>query len=111
MTTRRAIARRPGLVVDGDNDSAGQGLERPRRGTEASADLRASLRFLQRENTTLRFLIAIHDRLGALVLHGAGPEAVTEALADLMKRPVLLLDQLLRPVRSIQTSEDSPAAS
>jgi PucR family transcriptional regulator, purine catabolism regulatory protein len=108
MTTRRAPARRPGLVVDADDDSPAPGKDSAAPAADGPTDLPASLRFLQRENSTLRFLIAIHDRLGALVLHGASPDAVTEALADLMNRPVLLLDQLLRPVRSSQAGEDRP---
>jgi hypothetical protein len=38
---------------------------------ERDGGLQTSLRFLQRENSTLRLLIAIHDRLGSLVLEGA----------------------------------------
>ncbi len=53
---------------------------------------------LQRENTTLRLLVAIHDRLGALVLQGADATAITVALSDLVGRPVILLDGMLRPV-------------
>jgi sugar diacid utilization regulator len=53
---------------------------------------------LQRENATLRLLVAIHDRLGALVLQGADATAITVALSELVGRPVILLDALLRPV-------------
>ena len=53
---------------------------------------------LQRENATLRLLVAIHDRLGALVLQGADATAITVALSELVGRPVILLDGLLRPV-------------
>ena len=60
--------------------------------------LRASLSLLHRENTTLSLLVAIHDRLGALVLQGADAGAITVALAELVDRPVLLLDALLRPL-------------
>ena len=42
--------------------------------------------------------MAIHDRLGALVLQGADAGAITVALAELVDRPVLLLDALLRPL-------------
>ena len=53
---------------------------------------------LQRENSTLQLLVAIHDRLGALVLQGADAAAITRALTELVDRPILLLDPLLRPV-------------
>jgi sugar diacid utilization regulator len=42
--------------------------------------------------------VAIHDRLGALVLQGADATAITLALSELVGRPVILLDGLLRPV-------------
>ncbi len=53
---------------------------------------------MQRENATLRLLVAIHDRLGALVLQGADATAITVALSELVGRPVILLDGMLRPV-------------
>jgi sugar diacid utilization regulator len=72
---------------------------RPRKTAAASADgLRASPQQLQRENETLRLLVAIHDRLGALVLEGADAAAITVALSEMVDRPVLLLDGLMRPV-------------
>ena len=37
--------------------------------------LQGSLRSLQQENRTLRLLVAIHDRLGSLVLEGTPKEA------------------------------------
>ncbi|MGH2586471.1 MAG: PucR family transcriptional regulator [Dehalococcoidia bacterium] len=60
--------------------------------------LRPALRALQRENSSQRLLIAIHDRLGALVLQGADVDAITAVLAELVSRPVLLLDPMLKPV-------------
>ena len=42
--------------------------------------------------------MAIHDRLGALVLEGADAAAITVALSEMVDRPVLLLDGLMRPV-------------
>ncbi len=56
------------------------------------------MNLLQRENNTLRLLLAIHDRLGALVLQGAEAGAITMALSELVDRPVLLLDPMLRPI-------------
>jgi sugar diacid utilization regulator len=58
---------------------------------------RTSQAVLQRENATLRLLVAIHDRLGALVLQGADATRITVALSELVARPVILLDPLLRP--------------
>jgi sugar diacid utilization regulator len=60
--------------------------------------VQVSLRALQRENSTLRLLIAIHDRLGALVLQGTDPAALTRDLAELVERPVLLLNATLQPL-------------
>lgn len=73
--------------------------------------MRASLRALQRENATLRLIIAIHDRLGALVLQGADAAAITRALAELVDRPVVLLDTLLRPVSFELRPQSSPDAA
>lgn len=56
------------------------------------------MRALQRENGTLRLLVAIHDRLGTLVLQGADVASITAVLSELVGRPVLLLDPLLQPV-------------
>jgi purine catabolism regulator len=60
--------------------------------------LRASVRTLQAQNATFRQLVAIHDRLGGLVLQGADVAAISEVLADLIGRHVLLLDTQLLPV-------------
>src|SRR5919199_80541 len=65
-------------------------------GLMSSGDVRA----LQAQNAALRQLVAIHDRLGALVLHGAGVAAITRMLADLIGRRVVLLDELLQVVCS-----------
>src|ERR687886_65940 len=65
-------------------------------GVMSSGDVRA----LQAQNAALRQLVAIHDRLGALVLHGAEVAAITRMLADLIGRRVVLLDELLQVVSS-----------
>lgn len=79
------------------------------------AGYRASLNFLQRENENLRLLVAIYDRLGALVLQGADAASITVALSELVQRPVLLLDALLRPValdlRAAGSEGESAASS
>jgi sugar diacid utilization regulator len=62
--------------------------------------LRLSLQSVQAQNATLRQLVAIHDRLGGLVLHGANVAAITGLLSELVGRRVLLLDGLLRLVAS-----------
>ena len=49
--------------------------------------LRASLQALQAQNATLRQLVAIHDRLGGLVLQGADVAAITSLLSELVGRP------------------------
>jgi sugar diacid utilization regulator len=102
-TRRRAGERPGGRAADGAraSDAATRPDEELRR-------LRASVQLLQRENTTLGLLIAIHDRLGALILQGADASAITTALSELVDRPVLLLDQFLRPVTL--EPEPSPAA-
>jgi sugar diacid utilization regulator len=58
--------------------------------------LRVSLRTLQGQNAILRQLVAIHDRLGALVLQGADIATITAVLAELIGRRVLLLDTQLQ---------------
>jgi sugar diacid utilization regulator len=60
----------------------------------------STVRALQAQNSALRQLVAIHDRLGALVLHGANVAAITRMLAELIGRRVLLLDELLQVVSS-----------
>ncbi|HET6315210.1 MAG TPA: hypothetical protein VFG86_02045, partial [Chloroflexota bacterium] len=69
-----------------DNESLAEELER----------LRLALRTLQGQNATLRQLVAIHDRLGALVLGGADIATITAVLAELIGRRVLLLDTQLQ---------------
>lgn len=60
--------------------------------------LRTTLRAVQGQNAALRQLVAIHDRLGALVLQGADVAAITHVLAELVGRRVLLLDALLQVI-------------
>ncbi len=72
---------------------------------------RASMNLLQRENDNLRMLVAIYDRLGALVLQGADAASITVALSELIQRPVLLLDALLRPVSLDLRAAGSDTAS
>ncbi len=60
--------------------------------------LHATLATVQSQNAALRQLVAIHDRLGALVLHGADVAAISQMLAELIGRRVLLLDELLQVV-------------
>ncbi len=85
--------------------------------TESVADeldrLRLALRTLQTQNATLRQLVAIHDRLGALVLLGADIATITAVLAELIGRRVLLLDTQLQAsamaVPSMRFADDSGA--
>jgi hypothetical protein len=74
--------------------------------------LRLSLRTLQAQNSTLRQLVAIHDRLGALVLLGADIATITAVLAELIGRRVLLLDNQLQAsamaVPSVHYADDVP---
>lgn len=60
--------------------------------------LRLSVGALQTQNATFRQLVAIHDRLGGLVLQGSDVAAITDVLAELIGRRVLLLDGQLRVV-------------
>ena len=62
---------------------------------------------LLRENGTLRLVVAIHDRLGALVLQGADASDITVALSDLVARPVVLLDSMMRTVASRGRDDDA----
>jgi sugar diacid utilization regulator len=79
--------------------------------TPDPAMLQGSLRSLQQENRSLRLLVAIHDRLGSLVLEGAETDSITRVLTQLVNRPVLLLDPMLRPVVSGGDSEGRHGAS
>lgn len=73
--------------------------------------LRASLRALQRENEVLKLLVAIHDRLAGLVLAGADAGAITPVLAELVSRPVMLLDPLLQPIALEPPRSDGEAGA
>lgn len=73
--------------------------------------LRASLQAMQSQNATLRQLVAIHDRLGGLVLQGADVVAITSQLSELVGRRVLLLDALFEIVAISDTREPEPAAA
>jgi PucR family transcriptional regulator, purine catabolism regulatory protein len=68
--------------------------------------LRRSVGALQSQNATFRQLVTIHDRLGGLVLQGADVAAITQVLAELIGRRVLLLDTQLRA-----TATATPAGS
>jgi sugar diacid utilization regulator len=73
--------------------------------------LRASLQAMQAQNSTLRQLVAIHDRLGGLVLQGADVAAITSLLSELVGRRVLLLDAGMETVAISGAREsESPAA-
>ena len=52
--------------------------------------------------------MAIHDRLGALVLQGTDASEITVALSDLVGRPVVLLDTMMRTV-AMQGRHDDPS--
>ncbi len=71
-----------------------------------SGPLQATISALQAQNTALRQLVSIHDRLGALVLHGADVASVTRMLSDLVGRRVLLLDALLQVVALAPSSDE-----
>lgn len=92
----------------------GAGREAPESALADSHELerlRASLLALQAQNGTLRQLVAIHDRLGGLVLQGADVAAITSLLSELVGRRVLLLDPLLAPVATSGGANDGSAAS
>jgi purine catabolism regulator len=67
--------------------------------------IESELQALQGSVAALRQLVMIHDRLSALVLHGADVAAITRMLADLVGRRVLLLDELLQVVAMAVPSE------
>ncbi|HEY3059194.1 MAG TPA: helix-turn-helix domain-containing protein [Chloroflexota bacterium] len=75
--------------------------------TDELGRLRAALQTLQTQNSTLRQLVAIHDRLGALVLLGGDISTITSVLADLIGRRVLLLDGQLQASAMAVPSEMS----
>jgi hypothetical protein len=65
---------------------------------------------MQAQNSTLRQLVAIHDRLGGLVLQGADVVAITSLLSELVGRRVLLLDALFETVAISGSREPVPSA-
>jgi len=71
--------------------------------------LRGSLQAMQAQNATLRQLVAIHDRLGGLVLQGADVVAITGLLSELVGRRVLLLDALFETVAVSGTHDLDPS--
>ena len=104
MSARRV---RPGPEPETAPAQPAQGSSAPPTTTERAAPdadaaelerLRASLQAMQAQNATLRQLVAIHDRLGGLVLQGADVAAITGLLSELVGRRVLLLDALFEPV-------------
>jgi purine catabolism regulator len=70
-----------------------------------AAILHTTIAALQAQNSVLRQLVSIHDRLGVLVLQGADVTAITRRLSDLIGRRVLLLDALLQVVAMAPESE------
>jgi hypothetical protein len=64
----------------------------------APARLRAVNQALARQNALLKQLVTIYDRLSGVVLQGAGIAAITQLFADLVGRPVTVLDPLLQPL-------------
>lgn len=98
---------------DGVGSSATTGATEKAAGEAEGAELerlRASLQAMQAQNATLRQLVAIHDRLGGLVLQGTDVAAITSQLSDLVGRRVLLLDALFETVAISGTLGDEPAA-
>src|SRR5712692_8068545 len=73
--------------------------------SEASG-LQSTIGTLQAQNTALRQLVVIHDRLGALVLQGADVTDITRMMADLVGRRILLLDALLQVVAMAVPARD-----
>jgi purine catabolism regulator len=71
---------------------------------EAAAP-QVSVAALQAQNSALRQLVSIHDRLGGLVVQGADIGAVTRMLSDLVGRRVLLLDALLQVIAMAPASD------
>ena len=87
--------------------------ERPAPDADAAEldRLRVSLQAMQAQNSTLRQLVAIHDRLGGLVLQGADVAAITSLLSDLVGRRVLLLDALFETVAIAGARNLEPSAA
>src|SRR5579884_2420849 len=81
----------------------------PANGTTSLVEsLRTTVQALQAQNAALRQLVTIHDRLGALVLQGADVEAITQVLANVVGRRVLLLDALLQVTAMALPDGDDP---
>jgi PucR family transcriptional regulator, purine catabolism regulatory protein len=76
-----------------------------------TASAPAELERLRRQNATFRQLVAIHDRLGGLVLQGADEAAITRVLAELIGHRVLLLDAQLQVLAMAPPDGLGPPAS
>jgi sugar diacid utilization regulator len=107
------------MTAEGACQPDGDAVQQPVPAAPVSADLniarleverlRLSLQATQAQNATLRQLVAIHDRLGSLVLQGADVAAITSLLGELVGRRVLLLDVQLRPVAISNGGDSAPA--
>jgi sugar diacid utilization regulator len=65
---------------------------------QLTAELRASLQTVGRQNKLLRTAAAIEDRFSSLVLKGANLHEITEAVAELTGKPTVVLDAGMRPL-------------
>src|SRR5581483_11298789 len=62
------------------------------------ARLQAVVQTLSAQNADLKRLVSIYDRLTGMVLQDAPLEAITRLFAELVGRPVTVLDPLLQPL-------------
>jgi GAF domain-containing protein len=75
----------------------------------ASDELRAVNEQLQASASAVDRAIALHERLTDAVVRGGGPAEVVQALADVLKAPVQLVDAADRPLAGPELGAPSPA--
>ncbi len=73
------------------------------------ARLQAVVQTLSAQNADLKRLVSIYDRLTGMVLQDAPLEAITRLFAELVGRPVTVLDPLLQPLASAGAAEGATA--
>lgn len=73
---------------------------------QLTSELRASLQTVERQNKLLRTAAAIEERLATLVLKGANLHEITEAVAELTRKPTMVVDAGMRPLATAGNDDE-----
>jgi sugar diacid utilization regulator len=73
---------------------------------QLTAELRTSLQTVERQNKLLRTAAAIEERLATLVLKGANLHEITEAVAELTRKPTMVVDAGMRPLATAGNDDE-----